>query len=132
MNRQDLISRLTVKTETFELESLKSLGLEDAKATLKELTIAETKEFNNKLREKGQDEAFLYACRCSMVEPVFFTDEELKTFSNHVTVIMNEIITLIPLIGKTQEEKAKYKELMEKVAKSEDREELTEEELEKK
>lgn len=132
MNRQDLISRLTVKTETFELESLKSLGLEDAKATLKELTIAETKEFNNKLREKGQDEAFLYACRCSMIEPAFFTDEELKTFSNHVTVIMNEIITFIPLIGKTQEEKAKYKELMEKVAKSEDREELTEEELEKK
>lgn len=132
MNRQDLINRLTVKTETFELESIKSLGLEDAKATLKELTIAETKEFNNKLREKGQDEAFLYACRCSMVEPAFFTDDQLKTFSNYATVIINEVITLIPLIGKTQEEKAKYKELMEKVAKSEDREELTEEELEKK
>lgn len=132
MNRQDLINRLTVKTETFELESIKSLGLEDAKATLKELTIAETKEFNNKLREKGQDEAFLYACRCSMVEPAFFTDDQLKTFSNYATVIINEIITIIPLIGKTQEEKAKYKELMEKVAKSEDREELTEEELEKK
>lgn len=132
MNRQDLINRLTVKTETFELKSIKSLGLEDAKATLKELTIAETKEFNNKLREKGQDEAFLYACRCSMVEPAFFTDDQLKTFSNYATVIINEVITLIPLIGKTQEEKAKYKELMEKVAKSEDREELTEEELEKK
>lgn len=132
MLRDQLLQKLTVKSEVFELESFKNLGLENANVRLKELTISETKEFNNKLKSKNQDEAFLYACSCSMVEPTFFTDEELKGLNNQALTIVNEVISLIPIIGKTEEEKKKYYEIINEVAESENKEQLTEEEIEKK
>lgn len=131
MLKQDLLNALTVKTEVFEFKSLKALGVANANITQRELTVSETEQFN-KMRENNAQKAFLYACRCSCVEPEFFTDEELKKLSNQATLVVNEMITNISLIGKTEEEKKKYYELLEKVANSEEKEEPTKEELEKK
>ncbi len=132
MKREDLLKALTVKTESFELESLKALGFQDAKVTLRELTISQTKEFNKLATTTNGDEAFIYACRQSMIEPEFFTEEELKTLNKEANTIINEVLRLMPLIGKSPEEKEKYNQLIEKITKEEEKQELSKEDLEKK
>lgn len=133
ISREQLLKVLTVKTEVFELESLKFLGLEDSEVTLKELTMSETKEYNKIKENKTLDEALLYACRCSMIEPPFFTDEELKVLNKEAQYIINDVSNKIPLIGKSEEEKEKYYKLLEELSKDEiKKEEPTKEVLEKK
>lgn len=129
ISRKDFLKILTVKTEEIEVESLGG-----AKVLIKELTIAETKEFNNIARDttKKQNEAAYYACKCCMVEPAYFTDEELKTLNKEAEAVIMEIYSKIPLIGKTKEEKEKYYKMIEKIMSNETKEETKEESKETK
>lgn len=105
-NREDFLKLASVKTSTFKVPSLN-----DYEILMKELTIAESNEFRNIYlsdETSNKHEAIVYACRCSCIEPEFFTDEELKNLgvagNNAVMEIWNEI----PLIGKSKDERDEY------------------------
>ena len=59
------------------------------------------------------------------------TENTNSKFPKEADVVISEIYSLIPLIGKTEEEKKKYYELIEKLNK-EEKEEASKEDLEKK
>lgn len=106
-NRSEFLKLASVKTSTFKVPSLK-----DYEITMKELTITESEEFA-KIAKKDMQSAIIYACRCSCVEPEFFTDEELKNLGVTSRIATMEIYMEIPLIGKTSEEREEYKKILE-------------------
>lgn len=136
ISKQELLKLSTVKSEEVELETLKELGAKDCKATIRQLTIEETNNYSkitNTKEDGSQIKAIKYACQCSMVEPSFFTDEELEQLNTAGYAVMMEVHSLIPLIGKTKKEKEQYyKKLEEEINKVVEKEEESEEEVEKK
>ncbi|WP_152017959.1 hypothetical protein [Aliarcobacter butzleri] len=74
---------------------------------IRELTIAETQEFVKKNQEDSED-AILYAVKCSMVEPSFFTEDELKKINATGYALIREIFAELPVIGKTKEEREEH------------------------
>ena len=136
ISKENLLKLSTVKSEEVELETLKELGEKDCKVKIRQLTIEESSKFRDIIRDKepdSQKRAIKYACQCAMVKPSFFTDEELEQLNDVANVIMMEVHSLIPLIGKTKKEKEQYyKKLEEEINKVVEKEEESEEEVEKK
>lgn len=120
----DLLKNCFVKTGTYNSKIIDGLTV-----TLKELTIKEHIEFQKKLEKCKDDktEALYYALKCAMVEPLFFTDEELKVLSSVGEAFIYEAFGELPLIGKSEEEREvyqnqvkEYTEELEKETKTED------------
>lgn len=128
---KNLLSLCFIKEGTFKPSSLG--GSQEIK--IRELTIAESEEFRNIFNDKTktQRDAMFYAVKCAMVEPVFFSDEELEKLNITGLNLIQEIYGEIPLIGKTKKERDDYfkkiKETIEKNS-SESKDEI--EEAEKK
>lgn len=126
--RRDLLKLLTVKTETVKLDCLKGTNFEDMEFQLKEMTITQNKEYNEIMRSESKkdrfDKCMMYACKAVMIEPSFFTDDELENMNGVGKAIMDEIFLKIPTIGMTAKEKkyyhAKIEELAEKQVEKED------------
>ena len=109
--RVDLLKLLTVRTETIRLDCLKNTNMKDMEFTLKEMNIAQNKEYNEILNSGSDDrfdECMKYACKEVMIEPAFFTDEELEDMNSIGKSIIEEIFHKIPTIGMTVKEKKDY------------------------
>lgn len=127
-----LLKDCFVKQEKFKP---KSLGGE-TEITIRELTIAEAQEYQEMISgdEHTQQDAIFYAVKCSMVEPVFFTDEELEQLNATGRNLIYEIHGELPLIGKSTKEREAYFKRLEEYAKklAEKSESETEEDEEEK
>lgn len=109
MNRSEFLKALTVKQDTIKLETL------DIEVTVRELTLnesAKVEEVRKKVisGELTNQDLFIETCRYAMVEPEFFSDEELKGLSKSGITILAEIFMRLPEIGMTEEQKVIYKE----------------------
>lgn len=127
LDRNELLKQITVKQEVFEVPSWNN-----AEVTMRQLTIAETTKYIQMIKDKKPiEDAIKYACQCSMIEPKFFTDEELKNLNQEGIMGINEIFANIPTIGKSKEEKEKILNQLNDTSKTPVKE-LTKEEEEKK
>ena len=126
ISKEDLLKLVNLKQEVFKVSSWNS------EVEVRELTIAESKVYNQmRIEEKSIEEIVKYACKCSMVNPQMFTDEELSNAGQIAVDGLNEIFSNIPVIGKTKEQKEEfYKKQLETFKASSV--ELTKEEEEKK
>lgn len=119
-SRQDLLNLLTVKSETIKLDCLKNTNLKDMEFTLKEMSISQHRKYREIISDTKDKDRFnksmIIACRSVLVEPEFFTDEELENMNGIGELIINEIFTKIPTIGMSEKEKEKYHENIKKVA----------------
>ena len=105
-NREEFLKLASVKTSTFKVPSLN-----DYEILMKELTIAESNEFRDIYltdETPNKHQAIVYACRCSCIEPEFFTDEQLKDLGVAGNSAVMEIWNEIPLIGKNKDEREEY------------------------
>lgn len=125
-NREEFLKLASTKISNFKVPSLNNYEV-----TLKELTIAESKEFGEIAKTKDMQKAIIYACRCSCVEPEFFTDEELENLGSNGLNATMEIYSEIPLIGKTEEEREEYKKKLAENAKSIEEKETSKEDEKK-
>lgn len=126
ISKEDLLKLVNLKQEVFKVPSWNS------EVEVRELTIAESKVYNQmRIEEKSIEEIVKYACKCSMVNPQMFTDEELSKAGQIAVDGLNEIFSNIPVIGKTKEQKEEFfKKQLETFKASNP--ELTKEEEEKK
>ncbi len=102
-SRDDLLSSCFVKQAT-----IKPVTLGGKEITIRELTIAESREHARLLDEVSDKEAIYYAVKCAMVNPTFFTDDELKSLTIIGENLINEVYMEIPLIGKTKAQREAY------------------------
>jgi len=134
MTKENLLKLATVRTEVVKLECLKNTNMKDMEFQLIEMTIAQNKEYNEILKT-GADASFDkcrdYACNAVMVEPSFFTEEELKTTNGFGKAIIDEIFMKIPTIGMSAKEKKEYTKKVEEFAKKQVPEQTKEEKEEK-
>lgn len=116
-NREEFLKLASVKTSTFKVPSLNNYEI-----LMKELTIAESNEFREIMSDENKKpiDAIMFACRCSCVEPTFFTDEELKNLGVSGNNAVMEIWNEIPLIGKTKDEREEYHNKMSETLKADD------------
>ena len=128
ISKEDLLKLVNLKQEVFKVSSWNS------EVEVRELTIAESKVYNQmRIEEKSIEEIVKYACKCSMVNPQMFTDEELSNAGQIAVDGLNEIFSNIPVIGKTKEQKEDFfKKQLETFKASQNKPELTKEEEEKK
>jgi hypothetical protein len=112
MNK-NLLSQCFIKQGTFKPVSLDST----IEVTIRELKISENEEFRKILTDdtKTQKDAMFYAVKCSMIEPKFFSDEDLENLSMTGFNLITEIYNEIPLIGKSKKERAQYFTAIEKL-----------------
>lgn len=129
ISKEQLLKLASVRQQTFKVPSL-----ENAEILMRELTIAEATKINEMSTEKKPiKDIILYACKCSCVEPEFFTDEELEQLGALGNQAIMEIYSEIPLVGKNEEDRAKYQKVLEKNIQSlQEKEKPTKEEEEKK
>ncbi|WP_276835305.1 hypothetical protein [Chryseobacterium cucumeris] len=77
LDRNELLKQITVKQEVFEVPSWNN-----AEVLMRQLTIAETTVYIQMIKdEKPIEDAIKYACKCSMIEPKFFSDEEIQNLN---------------------------------------------------
>jgi len=119
--KKDLLALLTVRTETVKMECLKGTDFEDTEFQLKEMNIAQNQRHREILGDKNNvnrvNNSMVEACRAVMVEPKFFTDDELENLNGIGEAIMNEIFMKIPTIGMSAKEKKEYLKKIEEFAK---------------
>lgn len=114
-NREEFLKLASVKTSTFKVPSLNGYEI-----LMKELTIAESSEYGEIVSDKSKKplDAIIFACRCSCVEPIFFTDDELKNLGKSGDTAIVEIWNEIPLIGKTKDEREEHHNKMSEALKA--------------
>lgn len=106
--------------------------------TIRQLTAGEGLELEDIRRDpsSAQDDVVFYAVKCAMVEPTFFTDDELKKLNTTGRNLIYEIYGELPLIGKTKKEREEYlqrlEDLAKKIEENKEKESLSEDEKEKK
>ena len=126
MNK-NLLSQCFIKEGKFKP---KTLGGE-TEIKIRELTISENQEFRKILRDESklENDAMFYAVKCAMVEPKFFSDEEVEKLNVVGFNLIREVFEEIPLIGKTKKEREEYIKTIEKIIKQsqENQEEISEE-----
>lgn len=138
MKNTDLLSLLTVRTEKVKLECLKNTDFKDMEFTLREMNIAQNKKHREILSNLDDTDRFnksmINACMSVMVEPAFFTEEELDRMNGIGEAVINEIFMKIPTIGMSAKEKKEYQKRIEEFAKKATilEESQDEEEVEKK
>jgi len=131
MNRNEFLKALTVKQDTIKLETL-----QDTEVTIRELTLNESEKVEEVRKkviagELNNQHLLIETCRYAMVEPEFFSDEELQNLSRTGISVLTEIYLRLHEIGMSEEQKKIYKErLAENLNK--EVEKLSEEEVEKK
>ena len=101
---KNLLASCFIKEEKFKPKALGG----NTEITIRELSIDETEKYLNILQEENQKDAIRYAVKCSMVEPKFFSDEELKKINATGQALIIEVFNEIPLIGKTKKEREDY------------------------
>lgn len=83
--------------------------------------------------DKTQKDFIFYSVKCAMVNPTFFTDEELKNINSTGLNLIEEIYQELPTIGMSEKERANYfkriKEIAEEIV---SKEKISEEEIKKK
>lgn len=108
MNRSEFLKAVTVKHETIKLESI------EMEVTIKEPTITESQKIES-VRQKvlsgaaTNQDLIIEACRYAMVEPEFFTDDELANISATGMGILTEIYMRLPEIGMSEKQKEDYR-----------------------
>ena len=107
--RDEFLKAITVKKEKITLETF-----DNKEITIRAMTINEAEEIEaiRKKVIKGEatdKELIIETCRKVMIEPTFFTDEELKNISQTGFSILTEIYMKVPTIGMSDEQKEEYK-----------------------
>ena len=127
MKMKNLLQNCFIKEGTFKSEVLNGTKLK-----IKQLTVKEQFEYEKINRENPTDYnvAVKYAVKCSMVEPSFFTDDELEKINKVGFDLINEVFGEIPLIGKSLKERKEYFEMLDEYFKNVETENKTKEELE--
>jgi hypothetical protein len=128
-NREEFLKLASLKQSTFKVPSLDNYEI-----LMRELTIAESDKFNQVRDEDGINKAIIHACRCSCIEPEFFTNEELETLGRSGQNAIMEIFSEIPLVGKSKKQREEYLKNLKEISKadSKEKEEVSEEDQEKK
>lgn len=123
---EEVTKRACIKQEVFKVLSW------DGEVIVRQLTIEENEQAQ-KLKKNGatQQDLVYFLAKCSMVEPKFFSDEQLKELSIDGKNGIMEIVANIPLIGMTDLEKEKYYEKINNPLET-PKDELTKEQEEKK
>lgn len=119
--RDELLKLVTVKTEDMKLDCLQNTALKDMTFKVKEMTIAENKEYRKLIADKKDDdltEAMKFACGKVMIDPLFFTDDEFESMNGIGEAIINEIFFKIPTIGLDEEQKEEYRKKVIEFAKN--------------
>lgn len=101
---KNLLASCFIKEGKFKPKALGG----NTEITIRELTIDENQELRRKFAEEEQKDAILFAVKCSMVNPAFFSEEDLKKLNATGAALINEIFTEIPVIGKTKEEREEH------------------------
>lgn len=130
MNK-NLLSQCFIKEGKFKP---KVLG-EEVEIKIRELTISENQQFREILQDetKTQNDAMFYAVKCAMIEPKFFSDEELEKVNVVGFNLIREVFEEIPFIGKTKKEREIHiKHIAELMKKSEENQEENLEDIEAK
>lgn len=126
----NLSELLSVKSETFKLNTI------DLEVKLKQMTIAEYREYLKVNEQNEFKESMFFALEKCMVEPAmvsrdeFFSDDLLPVSAS----VFQEVFLLIPKIGKTKKEIEDYENMISNLAtdvEKKSKEEI-EEEVEKK
>lgn len=109
VTRDEFLKAITVKKEKITLETF-----DNKEITIRAMTINEAEEIDaiRKKVIKGEStdkELIIETCRKVMIEPTFFTDEELKNISQTGFTILTEIYMKVPTIGMSDEQKEEYK-----------------------
>lgn len=131
---KNVLAQCFIKEETFKPDSLGG----KTPITVRQLKVEEGLQYQEIIRdpEKTQDDAINYAVKCAMVNPVFFSDEELENLNMQGYNLIREIHGMLPMIGMSSTEKKQYKKKIEELAKqleeSNQEEESSEEDPEKK
>lgn len=131
-NRNDFLKALTVKAESIKLENLNNMEIIIREPNINESIALEETRKKVLLGEKTDKDLIIEACRYSMVEPAFFTDEEIKNLNTTAINVMNEIYMKIPTIGMTDEQKKDYEKRLVESLNNHVKKMLTKEEEEKK
>lgn len=109
VTKDEFLKAITVKKEKITLETF-----DNKEITIRAMTINEAEEIDaiRKKVIKGEStdkELIIETCRKVMIEPTFFTDEELKNISQTGFTILTEIYMKVPTIGMSDEQKEEYK-----------------------
>lgn len=130
------MSRNLLKDCFIKTEKIKPITLGGTKEiTVRQLSAGEGLEYRSILRDKDktQEDAIYFAVKCAMVEPTFFTDEELKNLNGVGRNLIYEIHEYLPKVGMTKKEKEDFdKKIKSLVKELENTSEPSEEETEKK
>lgn len=115
MLNKNLFSQCFIKKGTIKPISLGG----ESEISIRELNINEVSEFRKIISDESatQNDAMFYAVKCAMVEPEFFSDEQLKELNATGLALIQEVFNEIPLIGKTKKEREKYFKTIEDLAK---------------
>jgi len=130
---KNILQDCFIKQEKFKPQVLGG----DKAITIRELTIAEAQKYQEILRDenKTQEDAVFFAVKCSMIEPAFFSDDELKQLNSTGKNLIYEIHSELPIIGKSTKEREEYfkklKEWSEKLSENADAAESEEDEEKK-
>ena len=109
VTRDEFLKAITVKKEKITLKTF-----DNKEITIRAMTINEAEEIDaiRKKVIKGEatdKELIIETCRKVMIEPTFFTDEELNNISQTGFTILTEIYMKVPTIGMSDEQKEEYK-----------------------
>lgn len=127
ISKEQLLKLASVRQQSFKVPSL-----ENAEILMRELTVAESTKINEmSMEKKSIQDIIFYACKCSCVEPEFFTDEELQQLGAVGNQAIMEIYMEIPLIGKNEDDRLKYRETLDKNLKKQKEKSTKEEEVKK-
>lgn len=127
ISKEQLLKLASVRQQVFKVPSL-----ENAEILMRELTVAESTKINEmSMEKKSIQDIIFYACKCSCVEPEFFTDEELQQLGAVGNQAIMEIYMEIPLIGKNEDDRTKYRETLDKNLKKQKEKSTKEEEVKK-
>lgn len=106
ITREELLNKCLTETSIFKSSVLGG----DIK--IRQLTISESEQMVRiqQDQDKTMSDVFKYCVKCSMVEPTFFTDEELEKLGRNGKLLIEEIFNAIPYIGMSEKEKKEYDE----------------------
>jgi len=112
LTKQDLLKACTLQTTTFK----SSLG----EIKIRQLSITESKDLSKIQNDPTKDvfDVMVFTLSKAMVEPQFFTNEELEKLGKKGQDFMYEVFEQVPLIGMTENEIAEYKKRVEEYVKS--------------
>lgn len=110
LTRDDFLKTLTVQTETVQLETMNG-----AEVVIRDLTMQEDEEVKKlQLKVRNNEieglEVVKQVCKFALVEPKFFTDEELEKLNKKATPVLFEIYLRVQEIGLTQEQREAFRE----------------------